>query len=57
MEHMFSNCFSLKELNLTNFNTDNIINMNNRFSDYLSMEELDLSIFNTHNSNNINVHQ
>ena len=27
MEGMFSKCYSLKELNLSNFNTDNVTNM------------------------------
>ena len=32
MSCMFSNCSSLKELNLSNFNTNNVTNMNYMFS-------------------------
>ena len=32
MENMFSGCESLKELNLSNFNTNNVINMAYMFS-------------------------
>ena len=31
MSEMFKNCRSLKELNLNNFNTNNITNINNMF--------------------------
>ena len=33
MNSMFSNCESLKELNLSNFNTDNVTNMSYMFSE------------------------
>ena len=32
MSYMFSGCYSLKELNLSNFNTNNVINMNMMFN-------------------------
>ena len=32
MSYMFSGCSSLKELNLTNFNTNNVIDMRKMFS-------------------------
>ena len=38
MSCMFSGCLSLKELNLNNFNTNNLTNMNGMF--YACSEEL-----------------
>ena len=32
MSFMFNGCSSLKELNLSNFNTNNVINMNHMFN-------------------------
>ena len=32
MNEMFINCYPLKELNLTNFNTNNVTNMEGMFS-------------------------
>ena len=49
MRYMFSGCSSLKELNLFNFNTDNVTDMNGMFSYCSSLEELNLSNFNTNN--------
>ena len=44
---MFQGCNSLKELNLSNFNTDNVTNMNLMFAFCGSLESLNLSNFYT----------
>ena len=52
MSDMFSGCSSLKELNLSNFNTNNVNNMHCMFSgcsNCSSLKELNLSNFNTNN--------
>ena len=49
MSNMFYNCSSLKSLNLSNFNTDNITDMNNMFCACSSLIELNLSNFNIDN--------
>ena len=46
---MFKDCSSLKKLNLNNFNTSNVINMNSMFYGCSSLEELNLNSFNTNN--------
>ena len=53
MTHMFNGCSSLKELNVSNFNTNNTIKMAAMFSDCASLTELDLSNFNTNNVTNM----
>ena len=50
---MFCNCSSLKEINLSNFNTDNVTNMKAMFSKCSSLEEINLSSFNTNNVTNM----
>ena len=47
MGSMFSECSSLRELNLSNFNTNNVTNMAGMFCECSSLRELDLSNFNT----------
>ena len=49
MSSMFSGCSSLKELNLSNFNTNNVTNMRYMFYKCSSLKELNLSKFNTNN--------
>ena len=44
---MFCCCSSLKELNLSNFNTKNVNNMSRMFWYCISLKELDISNFNT----------
>ena len=44
---MFYNCSSLKELNPSNFNTNNVIKMNWMFEGCSSLKKLNLSNFNT----------
>ena len=51
---MFSNCSSLTNLDLSNFNTQNVINMNEMFSNCSSLTNLDLSNFNTQNVTDMN---
>ena len=46
---MFYGCPSLEELNLDNFNTNDVINMNNMFYECLSLKEINLNNFNTSN--------
>ena len=49
MSYMFYGCSSLKELNLSNFNTNNVTDMESMFSRCSSLKELNLSNFNTNN--------
>ena len=49
MSCMFNKCSSLTSLNLSNFNTINVNNMNGMFSECSSLNSLDLSNFNTIN--------
>ena len=46
---MFYGCSSLKELNLNNFNTNNVTNMGGMFFRCSSLKELNLNNFNTNN--------
>ena len=50
---MFSGCSSLTELNLSNFNTNNVTIMTSMFSGCLSLKVLNLSNFNTSNVTNM----
>ncbi len=45
--YLFSNCYSLTSVNLSNFNTSNYGNMNYMFSNCSQLTYLDLSNFNT----------
>ena len=47
---MFYGCSSLKELNLNNFNTNNVTNMICMFYACSSLKELNLNSFNTNNN-------
>ena len=49
MNYMFYGCSSLKELNLSNFNTNNVKDMRSMFFGCSSLKELNLSNFNTNN--------
>ena len=40
MSYMFYECPSLKELNINNFNTDNVTNMSYMFSGCTALNEL-----------------
>ena len=53
MNNLFLMCQSLKELNLSNFNTDNVTHMNYMFYKCSSLKELNLSNFNTNNVTNM----
>ena len=53
MSFMLNGCSSLKELNLNNFNTNNITKMSGMFSGCLSLKELNLNNFNTNNVNDM----
>ena len=46
---MFSGCSSLRELNLSNFTTENVRSMSYMFSRCSSLKELNLSNFKTEN--------
>ena len=52
MSRMFYNCTSLKELELSKFDTSNVIDMNEIFYGCESLRELNLSNFKTHNMPN-----
>ena len=54
MRDMFSNCSSLTSLNLSNFNTNNVNDMNSMFSFCSSLISFNLSNFNTNNVNDMN---
>ena len=49
MSWMFDGCSSLKELNLNNFNTNNVVDMRWMFQGCSSLKELNLTYFNTSN--------
>ena len=49
MTSMFSNCLELTELNLLNFNTENVTSMEMMFDSSRSLKTLDLSSFKTPN--------
>ena len=49
MDGMFCGCYSLNELNLSNFNTNNVTDMDSMFYGCSSLKELNLSNFNTNN--------
>ena len=49
MSRMFSKCSLLKELNINNFNTNNVTNMCSMFSGCSSLKKLNLYNFNTDN--------
>ena len=53
MSGMFYGCSSLKELNLNNFNTNNVTDMNYMFCGCSSLKELNLNNFNTNNVTNM----
>ena len=53
MSYMFFECSSLKELNLNNFDTNNVISMDYMFSLCSSLKELNLNNFNTNNVTNM----
>ena len=46
MENMFWKCSALNELDLSNFNTDNVLNMGRMFYQCASLKELNISNFN-----------
>jgi len=47
MAYMFRGCSSLKELNLNDFNTSNVVNMHEMFFECSSLKKLNLNNFNT----------
>ena len=49
MSGMFCRCSSLKNINLSNFNTINVTNMSGMFSYCSSLKDINLSNFNTNN--------
>ena len=52
-DYMFYRCFSLTNLNLSYFNTQNVINMSHMFEFCISLTNLNLSNFNTQNVTNM----
>ena len=51
--HMFYSCESLIDLNLSNFNTQKVINMSYMFNECNSLTNINLSNFNIQNVTNI----
>ena len=49
MGNLFCGCSSLKELNISNFNTNNVIDMRYIFCGCSSLKHLNLPNFNTNN--------
>ena len=49
MSFMFNGCSSLKEINLSNFNTHNVTDISCMFYECSSLKEINLSNFNTNN--------
>ena len=47
MNSMFFNCYNLKELDLTSFDTSNVENMNSMFYCCFNLEKINLLSFNT----------
>jgi len=47
MSYMFSQCSELKILNISNFITDNVTQMNYMFNECLSLKKLNISNFKT----------
>jgi len=54
MNSMFFGCSTLKELNLSSFNIDNVSNLSHMFSYCFSLKELKFPNFNTNNFKDIN---
>ena len=52
---MFYECSSLKEINLSNFNTIKVTNMRYMFAFCSSLKEINLSNFNTYNVTNMSL--
>jgi surface protein len=50
---MFAKCKSLKELNLNNFNFNNVVTMKGMFFECKSLEELNINNFNPNNEGNM----
>jgi surface protein len=50
MSYMFNGCNSLENIDLSNFNTENITSMNSMFYGCNSIKDLNLSYFITRNS-------
>ena len=50
---MFNSCSSLEELNLSNFNTNNVGDMSYMFTSCSSLKELNISNFKTNNKTNM----
>ena len=53
MSYMFLNCSSLIELNLPNFNTENVTEMSGMFKGCSSLTKLDISNFSTQKVKNM----
>ena len=49
MEHMFDRCKSLKSVDISSFNTQNVTNMSFIFFDCVALESIDLPNFGNQN--------
>ena len=52
ISNMFNSCYSLKNVDLSSFHTENVTNMKGLFAACFSLENVDLSHFNTSNVKN-----
>ena len=52
---MFEGCISLKKLDISNFNTINVLNMSHMFLSCKSLEKINLSNFRINNVINMNL--
>ena len=50
MEYMFYGCSGLISLNLINFNTENVLHMNDMFHGCSALTNIDISSFDTKNN-------
>ena len=53
MSHMFENCTGLRKLNINNFRTNNVVNMNSMFRKCSSLKEINLDNFDTNKISNM----
>ena len=51
--YMFNRCSSLTNIDLSNFNTNNIIDIRGMFRGCLSLKNINISNFNTNNTTNM----
>ena len=53
MSYLFYNCYSLRYVDINNFDTYNVVDMSNMFFNCSSLENIDLNSFNTSSVNDM----